>query len=346
MKLKPTLISILIILTGCQKEESTLSVYASDTFYVENAGASMRVLVEGNTASRVFILFVHGGPGAGAYIYNTDYISKNIENKYALIYWDQRNSGASQGNSNGAYLKLGQITDDLKKVVLVIKERYGQDIELFLMSHSFGGLVASDFLTKGDNQNLIKGYINIDGSHNYPLNNTLSRDMLLNTGFQEVANYRYTAEWIKIIDFCQSHPGNFTFKESNELITYASQAENYIGVVTKIRLLPLLFGNSVINHYPLTSMLVNLLFSENADINKEIAKKEFSSTLYRITIPALLLYGRYDFTCPPELGEDFYSRIGSTEKKMVISPISGHNLMIQDEVLFSNEVVAFIEKFR
>ncbi len=345
MKLKILLISILI-LAGCQKEKTTFDRLASDTFYIENAGASMRVLVEGNTASGIFILFVHGGPGAGAFIYNTDYISESIENKYAVIYWDQRNSGASQGNCNGSNLTLEQITDDLKKVIYVMKDRYGQDIELFLMSHSFGGLVASDFLTAGENQQLFKGYINIDGSHNYPLNNILTRDMLLSTGKHEVAKNNHIAEWNEILDYCNSLTANINFDESNKLIKYAIQAENYIAGIKKIKPIPLVLGNSVIDHYPLTSMLVNLLFSENADINKEIANREFSSYLNRITIPVLLLYGKYDFTCPPELGNDFYSRVGSTERRMIISPVSGHNLMVQDKELFSGEVDAFIEKFR
>lgn len=345
MKIKFLLIALLI-LTGCQKEEYSISDHASDTFYVENEGSSMRVLVEGNTASRIFILFVHGGPGAGAFIYNTDYISENIENKYAVIYWDQRNSGASQGNCNTDNLTLEQITTDLKKVILVIKERYGQDVELFLMSHSFGGLVASDFLTTADNQKLFKGYINIDGSHNYPLNDTLTRAMLLTIGTQELVKRNHIEEWDEIIGYCNSHPGNFTFEESNELVKYATHAEDYIDDVTKIKYLKILIGKSVSDHYPVTSMIVNLLFSGKADINKEIAKQEFSTSLYKITLPVLLLFGKYDFTCPPELGTDFFSRISSAEKRIVISPVSGHNLMIQDKDLFSNEVIAFIEKFR
>ena len=49
---------------------------------------------------------------------------------------------------------------------------------------------------------------------------------------------------------------------------------------------------------------------------------------------------------PPELGADFYSRVGSVDKRMVISHISGHNLMFQDKELFGREVNEFIEKFR
>ncbi len=334
------------ILASCQKEDISFSKQTSETFFVENKGSSMRVLVEGNTAGKVFILLIHGGPGASAYVYNTEYINQNLEDKYAMIYWDQRNSGASQGTCNGRDLTFDRIIDDVAKVIEVIKKRYGKDIDLFLLSHSFGGLIASGFLTAGDNQSLFKGYINVDGSHNYPLNDTLTKNMLLTIGNQEVANNRHVEEWNEIIDFCNSHPGNFTLYQSHKLEKYASRAEDYIEAVNQIKYFPIVLNNSIIGKYPITSMLVNLLYSESSDLNIEISTKEFSSSLHRITIPSLVLFGKYDFVCPPELGLDFYTRISSREKKMVISQVSGHNLIYQDKELFSREVTGFIEKFR
>ncbi|MDP4224194.1 MAG: alpha/beta hydrolase, partial [Bacteroidota bacterium] len=127
---------------------------------------------------------------------------------------------------------------------------------------------------------------------------------------------------------------------------YASQAEDYIDSVRQVKYLLLLLGNSVSERVPLTSMLVNQLYSSNSGLNREISTKEFSSSLVKITIPCLLLFGKYDFVCPPELGRDFYTRISSANKKMVISPLCGHNLMFQDKELFTSEVVAFIEANR
>ena len=155
----------------------------------------MRVLVDGNTASKTFILIIHGGPGAGAFFYNTKYISKNLEDNFALVYWDQRNAGASQGSSNGGNLHLDQMVDDLKKVIKVLKFRYGNDISLFLLGHSFGGMIAADFVTGSGNQDMIRGLINVDGSHNYPLNDTLTRKMLLSVGQYEISQNRNAGKW-------------------------------------------------------------------------------------------------------------------------------------------------------
>jgi pimeloyl-ACP methyl ester carboxylesterase len=345
MKIK-IFIASLLIMTGCQKKYPELPGLISDTFYVINGGSSMRVLVEGNIESKVVILFVHGGPGEGSVIYNTDYISENIEDKYAIAYWDQRSSGASQGNRNENDLTLDQIIEDLRKVVLVIKSRYGQDTEVFILSHSFGGLVTAGFLTTRDNQNLVRGYIDTDGSHNYPKNDSLTREMLLRTGTEEIAINNHINEWNKIISYCNAHTGNFTFAESRYLEKYAAKAENYMADVTKVNYFTAVAGKLIRDHAPLTSMLVNLWSTQGSGLLESISTREYSSSLRVITIPVLLLYGKYDFICPPELGNDFYSKISSVDKKMVVSAVSGHNMMFQDRKLFSDEVTRFIETHR
>lgn len=337
-----SLITVFLVITSCQKEKITLGTNVSESFYLENNKASMRVLVEGNTLSRIFIVFVHGGPGEGAFIYNTDYITNNIEDKYAFVFWDERNSGASQGTTNGRYLTLAQMTDDLKKVIQVIKVRYGQSSAVFILGHSFGGLLTSSFITTGNNQFMAKGWIFADGSHNYPLNDTLTRQMLLTVGQEQLSLNKNKAQWEEIVSYCNTHTGNFSFDESGQMEVYATEAENYIDEVTKVNSWAILTNNAVKYKWPLTSMLMNYLYSSEAAFNKDLATTEFSSSLYKVTLPVLILFGKYDFVCPEGLGDDLYNHISSTDKKIVISPISGHNIMLQDEVLFCREVNEFI----
>jgi pimeloyl-ACP methyl ester carboxylesterase len=339
-------ILVFLAMNSCQKEKITLAENVSETFYVENNGASMRILVEGNTSSKVFIVFVHGGPGVGAFVYNSDYLSNNIEDKYAIVYWDQRNSGASQGNSNGKYLTLEQMTDDLKKTIQVIKFRYGQSSEVFIMGHSFGGLLTSSFMTTGNNQDMVQGWIFADGSQNYPLNDTLTRQMLLSIGQQQIALNKNRVNWQEIVSYCNAHTGNFSFDESNQMMKYAEDAETYFNEVTKVNSQELLLNNAAKFNWPLTSMLMNYLYSSEANFNKDLAKIEFSSSLNKVTLPVLILFGQYDFVCPKGLGYDLFNRVSSTDKKIVISPISGHNIMFQDEVLFCREVNEFIALHR
>jgi pimeloyl-ACP methyl ester carboxylesterase len=336
------LLSLLLLIPGCQKEKITISENVSEVFYVDNAGASMRVLVQGNTASKTFILFIHGGPGVSSYFYDTKYISLNIGDKYAVVYWDQRNAGASQGTSNGGNLHLDQMVEDLKKVIEVLKFRYGQDMNLFLLGHSFGGLIVADFITRPGYQNMIKGVIDVDGSHNYPLNDTLTRQALLTEGNYQVSKNRNVGDWRPIINYCNAHQGNFSLEESQQLETYATAAENYIDSIKHINDVNLVLKYSIPNEIPLTAVLCNLLYSEDSNFNKELAVTQFSTSLNIVTIPVLVLWGKYDFTCPQPLGEDFYNRISSIDKSMVISSISGHNMIFQDKKFFCDNVNKFV----
>jgi len=337
---------LFLFLIACQKEKITIGTNVFETFYLDNAGASMRILVEGNTASHTFLIIVHGGPGTGSFVYDTQYISQNIENKYAVVFWDQRDAGASQGNLNGNNLNLTQMTDDLKKVIELIKFRYGENSSVFILGHSFGGLLTASFMTAGQNQSMVKGWIMVDGSHNYPLNDTLTRQMLLTVGQQQINLSRHVSEWKLIISYCIAHPGNFTLTESDKLESYAEDAETYIPEVNQFNLITAMEAISIEDDLPITSILFNYLYSGNTAFNATLAKTQFSSLLYKVVTPTLLLYGEYDFICPKELGEDILNRINAAEKRMVISPVSGHNFMFQDEVLFCNEVDDFIAKYR
>jgi len=337
---------IIILITGCQKEKISFSDNASDVFYVENEGAAMRVLVQGNTSSKTFILIIHGGPGAGAFFYDTKFITQNIGDKYALVYWDQRNAGASQGANNGENLHLNVMVNDLKKVITVLKFRYGEDMSLFLLGHSFGGMIAADFVTSSDNQYMIKGLINVDGSHNYPLNDTLTREKLLSVGQYEVSQNRNIDKWTPILNYCEAHKGNFSFEESQQLEIYSTDAENYIDSIKHINIVSQVLRYMISDKYPLTAMLTNLIYSEDSNFNKELAVTQFSTSLSKVTIPVLLLWGKYDFTCPVALGEDFFNRISSTDKSMVISSKSGHYMILQDKDFFCNEINAFVQTHR
>lgn len=331
---------------SCQQEKIDIGTHTSETIYLDNAGASMRILIEGNTASKTFLLFVHGGPGTSAFFYNTPYISNHIEDKYAAVYWDQRNSGASQGNANGKHLSLAQMTRDLKKVIQIIKHRYGHNSSVFILGHSFGGLLTSSFMTTNNYQDLVNGWIVTGGSHNYPLNNIVTRDMLLTIGQEEQQKGRHTNKWAEMIGYCQTLPDNMNQQQANQLNTYAADAEGLIAGVVPFSELEFLKKYALKDQWPITSIFFNHKYSQKAAFNAALAKTEFSSQLNKVNKPTLLFFGKYDFICPLALGEDIYNNINTSNKKLVVSETSGHSPMFQDETLFCQEINSFIEMYR
>ena len=168
--MKHYIITVIIILLGsCQKEQFSNSENAKDHFFLKNEGAEMPVWVEGNTNSKTFVIFLHGGPGGSSIGYNELGVFDYLEQNYAVVYWDQRCAGAAQGNCNPDNLNVARYTEDLDQLITVLRYRYGNDIGIFLLGDSWGGTLATAFITTGNLQEKIKGTIITVGVHNFPL---------------------------------------------------------------------------------------------------------------------------------------------------------------------------------
>ena len=329
-----------LLFTGCKKEFTGLSTNANEIFWVTNNGADMPVRVQGNTLSKIIILIVHGGPGDGSYDY-ADYKTARLREKFGVAFWDQRNAGSASGNSNLNKLSLPQMINDLEVVVKVLKYRY-EGADIFLYAHSFGGLLAAGYLVKDSNQNQLKGWIEIDGAHNYPLCNTSSRKMLMDTARSEINKGNYSSQWQNIFNYCSSHDPLTSYEISSQIETYAHAAEYYMGIKQDYSILPLSEDPSdqLVNYY-------NLYFtSSGIDFLKSLESADYSDQLYKIKIPSLLLWGQFDFTVPPDVGKDGITNLGSSYKKLVFFPHSGHHPMETDTDLVEDEIINFIEAFK
>jgi hypothetical protein len=76
----------------------------------------------------------------------------------------------------------------------------------------------------------------VDGCHNYPLNDTLTRQMLLTVGQQQIALNINKDKWTPIVSFCNSHNGKFSLPESDQLESYAGDAETYFDEVKPVNI--------------------------------------------------------------------------------------------------------------
>ena len=319
-----------VYLGACQKEVITIGPHADDTFYLRQEDVSMRVLVRGNTGSKTFMIIIHGGPGSSAYIYNTPKMAEIVQQEFAVVFYDQRNAGASQGNDNAAEFNLDQYATDLKELISVLKLRYGQDINIFLWSKSFGGMVASAFMTKNDNQDLVKGWLFVDASHNYGLNDSLTYQMLLDASINHIKAGIKVSQWEPILDYCLDNlPGPFTFKQSLQLNLNGWKAQSIIEGLEPYTF-DVIQKGAVSEHIPLTSFYLGRTNAAARRFNKTLIPIKFSSQLNKVKVPVLVCFGALDFVCPQGLGDDFLSHIGSTDKQKIIFEKSAHHLEEQD----------------
>lgn len=333
-----------LIISGCGKQDADLDV--NDHFWLRNNKADMSVWVKGTLENKTIIVLLHGGPGASALDYRMPLFSGPLEEDYAVVYWDQRGGGTSQGAFSSEYLTIEQCVDDLHKLMILLKDKYGEDMSYFLYGHSWGGCLGTAYLLHDDYQNDFKGWIESDGAHNLPLLNKLMVEMFLEIGNRELDARKNTDKWKEIVDYCETiDPDAVTVEQSGMMNRYGHQAELLLDEVNESTMDPG-FALRYLFFSPRTpgSWVTNT--ATNMSMLNEVEKQSYSDQMYTIEIPSLLLWGRYDFVTPPGLGQDAFDNLGGDYRKLVYFEHSGHSPMDKEPEEYVQEIKSFIEAFR
>ncbi len=328
------LIAILVLI-GCSEPETE----QYNRFFFRHNNADLAVEVNGNLPGNNFILLLHGGPGGGSYVYNYGEAADLLEEDFAMVYLDQRGHGASRGNYEEGDVTLQTNSDDIYALTLFLKQKYGADINVFLMGHSWGGLTGTHALLNTDLQSEVAGWIEVAGAHDIPLLNVELVKMFIEIGNEEIAAGRNVDQWQERVDYAESlDTTNITFDESGKLNQFAHESEELLDQLGEEDA-ELNFSHGLFSIPVLTvgTWFGNLL---SGDVySKETEVTSLTNRLNEIEVPTLLLWGKYDFVVPPALGVSAHDRIPNSE--LLIFEKSAHSPMSNEP----QEYVAAIKDF-
>ena len=340
MKKRNILIIFLIFFFGSCDDQLLSSDYqGGDWFYLENAGAKMPVWVTGNKASNVFIVFLHGGPGSSAIGQKTMTGLQKMEQEYAIVYWDQRGSGISQGNAKPESFTVEQCVEDLQKLIHLIRYKYNNP-KLFLMGNSWGGTLGTVYLLDSENQKYFSGWIDIDGDTDWGISEILSVEWAKNKAREKIAAGEDVDYWEKELEWYDNVPPSYDFGLSDRHyenldklngISYSgSFTINYLDYLTT----PMTFS------YPMNqSNILDNFTWPTFNLHPE---------MYKITVPAMILWGRHDGIIPVEMAQTAFDSLGTNanDKYLYIFENSAHTPHIEEQDLFVRRVREFIEKYK
>lgn len=324
MKQLMTFALILLCCLGCSKPEIGTDV--SETFYVRHEGANMPVYVRGNTASKKLILILHGGPGGNGYQYYLSQFSRDLGTEFGLLALDQRGQGAAQGHYGKEKVSVEQMRQDVKAVLLAVKDRYGADAKIYLMGHSWGGLLGTAF-AQSEDQHLLDGWIEVAGAHDLPLLYTSAYTMLDSVADVEMQAGREVDFWMEVQDSLAVLPANVgVLQEWLRLNRLGHRAGRMMGqvqrdTVREIGLDEAFFGN------PIDPLSQAASWNTAQLLLEEVLVTNLTPTMSEIQIPTLFLWGKYDFVVPPRLGETGFPLVGTTDKEMWMFDASAHSPM-------------------
>lgn len=330
-----------LILASCTQQESD----NFDQFFFRNDGADLFVQVNGNIASNTFILFLHGGPGGSGIDYNTGYYVDELEKDYAFVYLDQRGNGASTGKYDKDQLTIVQNSDDIYQFTRFLKSKYGQDISLFLAGHSWGGLTTAHALVTTDIQNEIKAWIDIDGAHDFILNDVEAVKLFQELATIEIDAGNNTDFWNAVLERVNEIDTlNITVEDQGYLNATAFSAESRLPIAD-----PMLpdSGPAYPSYRPDGSTASSIGNSSvNVILNNDSYRYPLTERLVEISVPSLFLWGKYDLVVPPAIGVTAYNKVNTTEKELVIFENSGHSPMSNEPELFVEEFRDFVELYK
>lgn len=86
-------------------------------------------------------IYVHGGPGMWSESFE-NLKGKNLESHLKMVYYDQRGSGRSGASVTNDY-SVNRMVEDIED----LRKKLGAD-QVYLMSHSFGGIIATGYAAK------------------------------------------------------------------------------------------------------------------------------------------------------------------------------------------------------
>lgn len=346
--MKYLLISIACLsILGCSKEDLD-PANLTESFYVRNDGADMPVHMRGNIASEVVILVVHGGPGGSGLEYRPGKWTADLEEKYAMAYWDQRGQGMSHGKQGGEQINVSQMVEDLNAVVATIKAKYGDNISVFALGHSWGGLLSAQYVVTDDYQHNLNGWIESNGAHDLPRLNESAVYMFRDVAQQQINLGNRVSDWQGALDWANAlDPNNISSEESGEINQKGGEVEGWLGEDGFIGSSGPGGNQSSFFSDPLNPLTSTTIGNQtNGALNDEIEATALTSELSKVTIPSLFLWGRYDFIVPPQLGFDALGAVSSDWKRLVIFEASGHSPMDNQTSLYVSEIEQFIELHR
>jgi proline iminopeptidase len=333
-----------LVLIGCDPAAPYYT--EGDYYFVTRAGADMPVWVRGNTNSGVFLVFFHGGPGDSSMLYPSLPAFKGLESDYAVVYWDQRASGISQGNAQPETLTLADYILDSDLVVESVKKRYHSP-KIFLMGHSWGGCLAPAYAGSSNYQTKLSGLIVVDGSDNYKKSIALAVQWIKNNALEHIAKNIDVAYWQEAYDWLNTTPDMTIPSNYYKFAPIVKKSDAYIYP-------PATYTQPVFN---MTDAIFNSFFTLvyplglNGNYNYthfNILELDITPRVSGIMIPSLFLWGRHDGMCTIDTGNEMFAAVGTpvADKSMVVFENSAHQPFLQERELFESSVRDFIEKYR
>lgn len=344
------LITAFLFLVGaCQKE-----VLKTDQhFFVKIGKSVLPVWITGNTASNTFIVVVHGGPGAFSSLFQRSPAFKELGKKYGLVYFDQSGTVNDQGTAGIEDVSETVFANQTDMVVEYVRQNY-PGATIFLMGHSNGGAIGTNYLLEANRQAKIKGWIEVDGAHiklQSPIAFNFTKNYVINYANSQLADSSISKRerklWEDGLEF-ENAMTQITKENQRPHTQWVSKARGYYHDPKFDLQFADVMDLLLYSKNDMAAVNANQIQAINTPNQLNPPYIDYTLEMYKITIPSLVLWGRYDGILTVDLVPYAINALGTPaqDKSAVIFEQSAHNPFDEEPELFFEKVQEFIEKYK
>lgn len=333
-----------LVFSSCSDNDVNLNEL-DETIFIRHKNADMPAYIHGNGSEKVFLIILHGGPGGDGLQYRLNTIKSELESNYAVVYFDQRGSGNSQGNYAAKDVSIDLMAEDVLALAKVIKAKYGDDSRLFLMGHSWGGLLGTATLLK--DQQDFSGWIFMDGVHD-PKGAYAQYKVVLKAKAEEQIALGHSVDyWQDVIDLVEEVGDDFSLSDYYKLNSKSILAEERLIDDNVINAIQADFGDQFVLNNTIKLLWNKIKIGDIMDVQNDIwGTLSYTNRLHEITIPSLVLWGKHDVVTPLEIGQQAFDLLGSADKEIFIFERSAHSPFVYEPNLFADQVIGFINRHK
>jgi pimeloyl-ACP methyl ester carboxylesterase len=283
------------------------------------------VLIRGKRNDNPVLLFLHGGPGMPL-MYLAHHFQRPLENDFTMVQWDRRGAGKSYDpNLPLESLSVSQLIADTHELTNLLRQRFGQD-KIYLAGHSWGTYLGMWVIQRYPE--LFHAYIGIG--------------QLTTRGHDSPEIAEIQDRFVRLQ--AEQRGDQKTLKELADGHGEALRETHLFRFGGEIRgatsMWPLLWIGLRAPEYTLAeaARLGQASSFVARNLRYDITDERLIDAVREVQIPIFFFTGRYDYTDPFELTEQYFKLIQAPHKELVWFENSAHFPFLEEPDRFAEEM--------
>ncbi|WP_413303171.1 alpha/beta hydrolase [Bacillus sp. 1P10SD] len=300
-------------------------------------GVEQHVLIRGENVDNPVLLMIHGGPGQSE-IYLSHLLNGPLEKHFTIVNWDQRGAAKSFSKAVKAdSMNLEQFLLDAEELLQFLQKRLNKREEKFyLHGHSFGTILG--MLMVDRYPQYFHSYVGVAQATGLLEDLLVSYDYVMKKA-EELGNQK-ALEDLKSI-------GRPPFNQfSKGLWKYSVWLEKFGG---KTHSKP---GRKIFKYIfsaPEYSLVDKINFFKGAlfsvkHMHQELLQTDLRELVKKVGIPVYFFLGRYDYSLPSELAEQYMLNLEAPKKEIVWFEQSGHMPQYEETEKYQEQLLRVLKR--